>query len=59
MTDPTRYAGSGGGADPESAPGIPGWLKVFGLALLIVVLLVGAMMVAGGGGGHTPPPGAH
>ncbi len=58
MTDPTRYAGTGGGADPESAPGIPGWLKLLGLAVLIIVLLVVAMMIAGGGG-HTPPPGAH
>ncbi|MDQ3691037.1 MAG: hypothetical protein M3406_13585 [Chloroflexota bacterium] len=58
MTDPTRYAGTGGGADQESAPGIPGWLKLLGLAVLIVILLVAAMMVAGGGG-HTPPPGAH
>ncbi len=58
MTDPSRYAGTGEGSDSESAPGIPGWLKVIGIAVIIVVLLVGAMMIAGGGG-HTPPPGAH
>ncbi|MDQ3688455.1 MAG: hypothetical protein M3406_00175 [Chloroflexota bacterium] len=58
MTDPTRYTGSDAEADTESAPGIPGWLKVIGIAVIIVVLLVGAMMIAGGGG-HQPPPGAH
>lgn len=58
MPDPTRYTGTGAGTDPESASGMPGWLKLLGLALIIVVLLVVAMMIAGGGG-HTPPPGAH
>lgn len=58
MAHPPPYRDSGAEADRESAPGLPGWLKVLGIAVVIVVLLVVAMMLVGGGG-HTPPAGAH
>jgi hypothetical protein len=51
-----------------SPPGIPLWVKVFGIVALVLALLVIIMMLAGGGshgpgrhipsadaGGHTPP----
>ncbi|MGI8928164.1 MAG: hypothetical protein ACR2H0_01680 [Candidatus Limnocylindrales bacterium] len=49
MADPTK---------PREG-GIPGWLRVLGIAVIIVVLLVVAIMLVGGPGGHTPPPGLH
>jgi hypothetical protein len=58
-------------ADQPPYPGIPRWVKVFGIIALVLVLLVIIMMFAGGGshgpGRHLPsgdagsqmPPIAH
>ncbi len=36
-----------------SPPGIPGWVKVFGI-ILIVAIAVGVIVALAGGGGHGP-----
>jgi hypothetical protein len=72
MADQHPYPDSNGDTGMEtgrgSPPGIPLWVKVFGIVALVLVLLVIIMMFAGGGshgpgrhmpsggaGGHTPP----
>ena len=38
--------------DAESAPGIPLWVKVFGIAFLVLVVAFVVMAVSGHGPGH-------
>lgn len=53
---PPTLARRTGGSDSESAPGVPRWVKVFGVVTVIVVLLaIVAMILAGGKHG----PGRH
>lgn len=40
--------------DPGSPPGVPGWVKVFGIVALVLVVLVAIIMVTGIGGEHGP-----
>ena len=65
MTDPPRYPDSNSDTGDDTRvrpgreyPGIPRWVKVFGIIVIFVVLLVVAMMFIGGGehgpGRHTP-----
>ena len=65
MTDPPRYPDSNSDTGDDTRvrpgreyPGIPRWVKVFGIIVIIVVLLVVAVMFIGGGehgpGRHTP-----
>jgi hypothetical protein len=43
---------------PDTEPGMPRWVKVFGIVLLVIVVLVVAMLLLGGGnhgpGRHAP-----
>jgi len=68
MADPPPYPDTGDdtgvGPDRESTPGIPLWVKVFGIVvvLLVVIALVTGLGGPGGhgpgrhtGGGDTPP----
>jgi hypothetical protein len=44
----------------ESPPGIPRWVKVFGIAVIILLLLFGLLHLSGSHlGGHMPPVGAN
>jgi hypothetical protein len=58
VTNPPRQPVVGAESDDDSAPRVPGWLKLLGIALLLVVLLLVALMLVSGGG-HASPPGAH
>src|SRR5262245_11405683 len=40
--------------DTGVGPGIPRWVKVFGIIVIVLVLLVGIIMVTGIGGPHGP-----
>ena len=40
--------------DTSVRPGIPRWVKVFGIIVIVLVLLVGIIMVTGIGGQHGP-----
>jgi len=40
--------------DTGAGPGIPRWVKVFGIIVIVLVLLVGIIMVTGIGGPHGP-----
>ncbi len=59
MAESSRYDNpgddSGMGPDIASPPGVPGWVKVFGIILLTVVLLLVIVMIAGGGAGSHGP----
>jgi hypothetical protein len=44
--DPSDEGGAG--------PGIPRWVKVFGIIVIVLVLLVGIVLVTGIGGHHGP-----
>lgn len=50
------------GSDPPAPPGMPRWVKVFGLVLIGVLMLAGGLMLFGGGdhgpGRHTGQGGA-
>lgn len=46
-------------ADRESPPGMPLWVKVFGIIGIVVVLLVVIMLVTGRGGPGGHGPGRH
>ena len=35
-------------------PGIPSWLKVFGIAVVVLIILVVVVVVSGVGGEHGP-----
>ena len=39
---------------PDSPPGVPGWVKAFGVAALVVALLVVVLMASGHAGQHGP-----
>lgn len=58
MADSTRYSNTdddtGASYDRESPPGIPRWVKAFGIALLVLALLVVIIMLTGVGGPHGP-----
>lgn len=46
-----------GYSDPDehgSAPGLPRWLKVFGIVAAVLVLLIVTILLLGVGGGHGP-----
>ena len=50
------------GASPTTPPGMPLWVKAFGIVLLLLVLVFGGMHLAGRGMGpmsHVPPAGGH
>lgn len=40
--------------DPGAPPGVPGWVKVFGIVALVLVVLVAILIVTGIGGEHGP-----
>lgn len=40
--------------DDGSPPGVPPWVKVFGIVALVLVVLFVIMLLSGGGGGHGP-----
>jgi hypothetical protein len=40
--------------DPAPYPGIPRWVKIFGIMLGVIVLLAVILMVTGIGGPHDP-----
>jgi hypothetical protein len=52
-----------GSPDHESPPGMPRWVKVFGIVAVVVVLLIVVLLIAGGGshgpGRHTGTGGEH
>jgi hypothetical protein len=44
----------GVGADRESAPGTPRWVKISAIVVLIVVLVFVVLLITGGPGRHGP-----
>jgi len=58
---PDTGADTGVGPDRESPPGMPGWVKAFGIvALAVALLVIGLMLLGGHEGGpgrHAPPAG--
>jgi hypothetical protein len=42
------------GADPSAYPGMPRWVKVFGIIAIALVLLVLFVILSGIGGPHGP-----
>jgi hypothetical protein len=42
------------GPGRELTPGIPRWVKVFGIVALVLILLVVIILVTGVGGEHSP-----
>ncbi|MHB8621301.1 MAG: hypothetical protein ACYDAG_17350 [Chloroflexota bacterium] len=61
MADPLPYPDAGDPdrrLDREARPGMPRWVKVFGIAFLVLVLLIAIMMASGHGpGNHMPGAG--
>ncbi|MGP3925125.1 hypothetical protein [Streptomyces sp. 8N616] len=45
---------TGMGPDRGSTPGMPRWVKVFGLIALVVVVLLVILLLTKGPGGHGP-----
>jgi len=39
---------------PGSPPGLPRWVKVFGIIAAVLVVVVAIVMLTGGPGGHGP-----
>jgi len=35
--------------DPEAPPGVPGWVRVFGIVLLVLVLMLVVLHLTGNG----------
>lgn len=60
MADPPLYSETDTGDDTGvgpgrgSKPGMPRWVKVFGIIAIVLVLLVVIMLLFGGGGQHGP-----
>ncbi len=54
---PSNDPGNDSGMAPDiaSPPGMPTWVKAFGIILLTVVLLLVIVMIAGGGAGSHGP----
>lgn len=49
MPDPSSFSDAGAGPEGGTPPGMPRWVKVFGLvALVVVVLVVGVLLFADG-----------
>jgi hypothetical protein len=52
---PTPNSGDDLGVGPDREyPGIPRWVKVFGIIVIILVLLVGIILLTSVGGPHGP-----
>lgn len=45
--------------DPPTYPGMPRWVKVFGMMLVVLVLLALVLLFTRGPGGHGHGPGLH
>ncbi len=54
MTDPSRDPDTGVGPDRVSPPGIPRWVKVFGIVALVLLVLLILVLTGVFGEGHGP-----
>ena len=58
-TDRNENGAAGGARDPDAPPGMPRWVKVFGVVVVLLVLVLLAMLLFGPGEHgprrHAPP----